>query len=116
MVFIAATFGLSFAFLAIAASGADLSIRLWVEFLNVVLGVAPWFAIVWLLLIYPSGRLQRMAERVTAALLVGFGVVATLAFAIDPTPMEETNFPAHWQSPQWVPSSGSSHTRWVFSL
>lgn len=87
-------FGVSFLLLAMAYSSAPLRVRIWFEMFNAVLGALPWLGIMWLLLVFPTGRLAGRLERVTA---VGVGLLAILAaaaFAFSPTPLEVTGHPS----------------------
>lgn len=87
-------FGVSFLLLALAYSPARLEVRIWLEMSNAILGTLPWLGIMWLLLIFPTGRLAGRPERVTA---VGVGILAILAvaaFAFSPAPMEATGHPS----------------------
>ena len=89
MLGIGLAWGLGFALLDLSARLTG-SAAAWAELGNTLLGVVPWLAIVWLLLVYPSGGYTRKAEQVIGRSLIGFGVVVATAFAVDPTPMEET--------------------------
>lgn len=95
MVGIGLGFGMSFLCLAFAyGSIASLEVRVWVELVNAVLGVIPWLGIMWLLLIFPTGRLVGRWDRL-AGLGVGLlGVLGVLAFVFSPTPMEATGEPS----------------------
>ena len=82
--------GVGFALLTVSATLPVGPVAAWAELVNILLGVLPWIAIVWLVLVYPSGGYAGRAERVTGRLLIGFGLIASIAFAVDTTPMEET--------------------------
>ena len=75
-----------------------------VELGDSIFGALPWLVIVWLLLVFPSGSYPGRAEQVTGSLIIGFGVIASGAFAVDPTPMEDTRLP----SPLAIPSMGEA--------
>ncbi len=95
MLGIGLTWGICFLCLAFAhVSSGPLVIRVWVELVNVLLGVIPWLGIIWLLLIYPSGRLKGRLERVTAVALGVLGAVALFAFLVSSEPMETTGMPS----------------------
>jgi hypothetical protein len=89
MLGIGLAWGLGFVLLDLSARMTG-SAAAWAELGNVLLGVVPWLAIVWLLLVYPSGGYTGKAEQVIGRSLVGFGVIVAIAVAVDPTPMEET--------------------------
>ena len=90
MMFVGVTVGISFASLALTVTDLPLSVRTWTEFVNVVFGVAPWLGIVWIVLVFPSSTYPGRAESLTGRVLIAYGLVATLAFALSPQPMEET--------------------------
>lgn len=94
LLFVGATMGLSFATLAIAASEATLGLRVWAELVNVIFGVVPWLGIVWLVLVYPSGRFASTWERITGGGVIALGIIACAAFTLSPEPMYETGVPS----------------------
>lgn len=94
LLFVGATMGLSFVALAIAASEAVLGLRVWAELVNVIFGVVPWLGIVWLVLVYPSGRFATTWERLTGRGIVVLGIIACAAFTLSPEPMYETGVPS----------------------
>lgn len=94
LLFVGVTMGLSFATLAIAATEATLGLRVWAELVNVISGVVPWLGIVWLVLVYPSGRFATTWERLTGRGIVVFGIIACAAFTLSPEPMYETGVPS----------------------
>lgn len=85
---IGASWGISFLFLAVAESSAPIGVRLWAELVNVVLGVVPWLGIIWLLLIFPTGRLEGLLERIVGVALILFGSLGVLSFVLSPSPMD----------------------------
>ena len=89
--------------LSFTLSGAPAA---WAELINVVLGVVPWLAIIWLLLVFPSGVVAGRGERIVGTAVIVFGVVVTLAFALHPAPMEFTGLP----SPLGVPALSGTTT------
>lgn len=103
MMFIGVTMGVSFATLALAVADLPLDTRMWAEFVNVLFGVAPWLAIVWLVLVFPDSDYPGRAERLTGRALIGYGLLATIIFAVSPIPMYETGVP----SPLAVPGAES---------
>jgi hypothetical protein len=84
------TMGISFLTLVLAVADLPLRTRVWAELVNVVFGVVPWLAIVWVVLVFPAAAYPGRAERTTGRLLIGYGVIAILAFALSPIPMYET--------------------------
>jgi len=87
--------GISFLCLAIAYNSlASREVRVWAEWVNVVVGTLPWLGIIWLLLIFPSGRLTGRLD-VLAGLGVGLvSVLALFSFAFGSAPMEATGAPS----------------------
>ena len=73
--------GVGFALLTVSATLPAGPVAAWAELGNILLGVLPWIAIVWLVLVYPSGGYAGRAERITGRLLIGFGLIASIAFA-----------------------------------
>jgi hypothetical protein len=101
LMFIGLTMGSSFLLGTIAATDPfPMSVRVWAELGNMVLGVAPWFGVVWLLLVFPSGSYSGSAQRRLGVFLILFGILASAAFAVGPEPMFETGE----LSPLFVPS------------
>jgi hypothetical protein len=87
--------GISFLFLAVAFSSlASLEVRVWAELANTVVGVLPWLGIIWLLLVFPSGKLSRGWHRLAGVGVGLLGAMAVFAFAFTPTPMEATGQPS----------------------
>jgi hypothetical protein len=87
--------GISFLFLAVAFSSlASLEVRVWAELANTVVGVLPWLGIIWLLLVFPSGKLARGWHRIAGAGVGLLSAMAVFAFAFTPTPMEATGQPS----------------------
>ena len=86
--------GLGFGLLTLSAIIPTGPIAVWAELANVLLGVFPWMAIVWLVLVFPSGDYAGRAERLVGKALIGFGLLVTAGFAVNPTPMEETGLPS----------------------
>ncbi len=66
----------------------------WLELGNVLAGVVPWFMIIWVLLVFPSGAYAGRAERLTARILLVYLAVVLAAFAVSSTPMEYTGKPS----------------------
>ncbi len=97
------SWGLGFALLTFSVILPVGPAAAWAELADSLLGVLPWLAIVWLLLVYPAGEYPGKAERITGTTLIGFGLIATAAFAVDSTPMEDTGLP----SPLAVPALDS---------
>ncbi|MEX0795721.1 MAG: hypothetical protein WD274_03410 [Acidimicrobiia bacterium] len=104
LMFIGLTMGASFLLGSITATDSfPMSVRVWAELGNMLLGVAPWFGVVWLLLVFPSGSYSGSAQRRLGMFLVVFGILAAAAFAVGPKPMFETGE----LSPLFVPSLAS---------
>ena len=66
----------------------------WFELGDSIFGVLPWLVIVWLLLVFPSGAYPTKSERTTGWVLVAFGALTSIAFAVDPAQMEDTGLPS----------------------
>ena len=96
--------GIGFALFTLSVVVSDSSTATWFELGDSIFGALPWLVIVWLLLVFPSGSYPGRAERVTGSLIIGFAVIASAAFAVDPTPMEDTRLP----SPLAIPSMGEA--------
>lgn len=79
--FIGTTMGLNLFASALAAVQAAQEVRVWADMAGAIIGVLPWLGIVWLVLVYPTGRLQGLGERVTGAALVTFALIGGGAFA-----------------------------------
>ena len=116
---IGAVWGVSFGLLTLSAAFPDWQLSAWAEMINAVLGVFPFLAIVWLLLVFPSGNFESRWERITAIGLLIMGVAITFGFAVNPMPMEETG----QVSPLAVPALGtlaavltSEDAFWAFVL
>ncbi|MDP9144141.1 MAG: hypothetical protein M3N43_05525, partial [Actinomycetota bacterium] len=96
------SWGVAFALLTLSAVLPTGPAAAWAELGESLLGVFPWLAIVWLLLVFPTGTYAGKAERLTGRFVIGFGSIAAFAFAVDPAPMEDTGLP----SPLAVPALG----------
>jgi hypothetical protein len=87
--------GICFLCLAIAFSTlASLEVRVWAEMINVTFGVFPWLGIIWLLLVFPTGRLEGHLERVTAVAIGAIAIIGIFSFVVSPEPMEATGLPS----------------------
>jgi hypothetical protein len=102
--------GVGFFGLALAESMAPLSVRVWAEMVSLLMGVLPWLGIIWLLLVFPTGRLRGRLERVTGFGLLALAIFGVVSFAASPEPMESTGVP----SPLSVSWMGSL-TSWFIS-
>lgn len=92
---IGTTWGVCFLCLAFAFSApAPVEVRVWAELINAVFGVIPWLGIIWLLLVFPSGRLVGRLEKAAGLLLAALAVIAITSFAMSPEPMEATGLPS----------------------
>ncbi|MEX1133252.1 MAG: hypothetical protein WED83_00225 [Acidimicrobiia bacterium] len=92
--------GLGFGLLTVSSIMPAGPAAAWAELINVLLGVFPWMAIIWLVLVFPSGDYAGRAERIVGRALIGFGLLVTAGFAVNPAPMEETGL----SSPLAVPA------------
>jgi hypothetical protein len=110
MLTIGLSLGVGFFAAALAESVAPLDIRVWAELVSLLMGVLPWLAIIWLLLVFPTGRLRGRLEHVTAIGLLALSVMGLVSFAVSPKPMEATGV----TSPLAV-SSMESLTTWFVS-
>jgi hypothetical protein len=91
---VGASWGLSFGAMTLSAAFPGTASAAWIELINVLLGVVSWLAIVWLLLVFPTGDLAGRTERIVGVALVTIGLVITFGFAVDPAPMEYTGVPS----------------------
>jgi hypothetical protein len=91
---VGASWGISFGTMTLSAAFPSTPQAVWLELVNVLLGVISWLAIVWLLLVFPTGELAGRSERIVAVALVTIGLVITLGFAVDLAPMEYTGVPS----------------------
>ena len=82
--------GLGFLFLAIAGSDLPIDFRIWAELISLVFGVVAWLGIIWLILVFPSGRLEGKLASLTALGFLTFGVLGVVAFMVTTVPMEVT--------------------------
>ncbi len=96
--------GIGFYMLTLSVVVSDDSVAAWLELGDSISGALPWLAIVWLLLVFPSGSYPGRAERVIGRVTIGLGIVVSAAFAVDPSPMEDTALP----SPLAIPSAGDA--------
>jgi hypothetical protein len=94
MLGVGVAFGLSFLLLALAYSPAPLEIRVWLELANALLGALPWLGIMWLLVVFPTGRLAGSWERIVGIGIGLLGLLAVVAFVFSPVPMEATGKPS----------------------
>ena len=104
---VGASWGISFGAMTLSAAFPDTALAPWVELVNVLLGVIPWLAIVWLLLVFPTGELAGRWERIVAVALVTIGLVITVGFAVDLAPMEYTGAPSPLAIPVLADLSGA---------
>lgn len=110
MLAIGLCWGLGFFAVALAESMAPIGVRVWAELMSLLLGVFPWLGIIWLLLVFPTGRLRGRLERITGLGLLALAVMGVVSFAVSPEPMEATGV----QSPLAV-SSMEFLTTWFVS-
>ncbi len=91
LTFVGVTMGASFLLGTIAANDSlPMSFRVWAELSSLVVGVAPWIGVVWLLIVFPRGSYSSPGQRRLAMILIGFGILSSAAFAVGPEPMFET--------------------------
>lgn len=107
---IGTSWGLSFIGLTAAIMASSAQVMAWGEFISDLLGVVPWLGIVWLLLVFPSGRVLGRLEKVTAVGVLGFSAYAVLSFMTSSAPMDTTGL----QSPLAVPTLDPV-TSWLVS-
>ena len=86
--------GVGFALLTPSVSVSSDAAAAWFELGDSIFGVLPWLVIVWLLLVFPSGAYPTKSERTTGWVLVAFGALTSIAFAVDPAQMEDTGLPS----------------------
>lgn len=95
MLGIGVAWGIGFLCLALAFNPvAPLGVRVWAELFNVVFGVFPWLGIIWMLLIFPSGRVEGRFEWYLAIALGALCAMAVFSFVVTPEPMEATGLPS----------------------
>jgi len=80
--------GAGFAMLNLSVMVPSEAAAAWLELGDSIFGALPWLVIVWLLLVFPSGAYPGKWERFTGRVVIGFGVIASAAFALDPAAME----------------------------
>jgi len=85
---IGVTWGVSFALLTLSVMVPSDKAAAWLELGDSILGVLPWLAIGWLLLVFPSGAYAGRAARIVGSVVIAFAVIASAAFALDPAAME----------------------------
>ena len=113
---VGASWGIGFGAMTLTAAFPSTPQAVWLELLDAVVGVIPWLAIVWLLLVFPTGDLDGRSERIVAVALVTMGFVITSGFAVDHTPMEYTGVPSPLAIPALADLSGaitSDNSFWV---
>ncbi len=62
----------------------------WVELTYTVVGIIPWLAILWLLVVFPTGAYAGRLERFIGRAVIALGVWAVLGFLISPAPLSDT--------------------------
>ncbi len=82
--------GIGFWCIAIANSDLPLEVRVWADLIAMLAGVVAWLGIVWLLLIFPSGRLEGRLARLTALGFVVFGALGVFGFTVTTMPLDST--------------------------
>lgn len=92
--------GLGFLFLALAQSDLPLEVRVWADLMTALLGVVSWLGIIWLILVFPSGRLDGRLARATAVGFTALGALAVYAFTVTTEPMDATGLPSPLASEQ----------------
>jgi hypothetical protein len=90
MLAVGVLWGLGFGLMVVAESSAPLTVRVWAELFQLVLGVLPWLGIIVVLLVFPTGLLVGRLERYSAAGVTAFGVIGAISFLVSPVPMEAT--------------------------
>lgn len=107
---IGSSWGLGFIGLSVAINSSSAWLRGWSELISDLLSVVPWLGIIWLLLVFPTGRLAGPLEKGAAMSLAGFATYAVLAFSLNSTPMDTTGLSSPLASPALDP-----FTSWIVS-
>lgn len=94
MLFIGLAWGLGFWLMPVMTWDLSPQSLAWAELFNTIFGALPWLGVIWLLLVFPSGRLTGRLERLAGASVVVLGVYASIGFMINPEPMEVTGLPS----------------------
>lgn len=93
--------GIGFWCLAIANSDLPLELRVWADLFTAVVGVLAWLGIVWLILVFPSGRVVGRLAQITVLGFVALGALGALAFTVSTVPMEVTGQPSPFGN-EWL--------------
>lgn len=100
LLWIGLSWGIAFWSTILSMTDAPLTVRVWSDLVGVIMGIVPWLGIVWLVLVFPSGRLEGRLERVTATLLVVVGAIAIVSFMVTTESMDgPTGMPSPLASP-----------------
>lgn len=94
LLFVGMAWGVTSTLFTVIENNLQRSYAPWLELMATVLGVIPWLAVVWLLLVFPSGRLTGSLERIGALGLLASAIMALGAFTLDPSPMDLTGEPS----------------------
>jgi hypothetical protein len=95
-----------------SASDASLEARVWSDLIGVITGVLPWLGIIWLILVFPGGRLEGRLEKLVGGFLAGFSVLAIFSFLVSTTSMEG---PTGQSSPLATPVFDDTFVSWLVS-
>lgn len=88
--FIGLSWGVGFWLMPAMAWDLSPGVLAWLELFNTLFGVLPFLGVVWLLLIFPSGRLLGPLEKIVGRVAILFAVYAVFGFAVNPISMEIT--------------------------
>ncbi len=100
------SWGLSFAGAWAIGRAGQTRAGAWIEMLVVPLGVLPWLAVVWLVLVFPTGDYAGRAERAISRATLFIGALAGLAFALSSKPQDLTQLPSPLAVPALDPLTG----------
>lgn len=92
--FIGLSWGIGFWLMPAMSWDLPPGVLAWFELFNTLAGVLPFLGIVWLLLIFPSGRLLGPLEKIVGRVAIFFAAYAVVGFAVNPIPMEITGLPS----------------------
>jgi hypothetical protein len=106
LLLIGSSMGLSLFAEAVTDQASLTQIAAWAEMISVTIGVVPWFAIVYLLVIFPRPY-EGLAERAVAWLIFALAFATAAAFAFSGSPMEATGLPSPLAVPELDSMTGS---------
>lgn len=106
LLLIGSSMGLSLAAEALATSASSRQVAAWAALFSVTIGVVPWLAIVYLLVIFPRGTYEGRAETWVSWAIWGLTLAAAASFAFSSSPMEATGQPSPLALPQFDSMTG----------